>query len=153
MVEIDPNEVWKGSRFHASFYSIWGTVFGAEIEGSARPEGAKTLVFTTYYRCRARCGESQFGLIFGAEKIPKEKLKSDKKSKRRRPRGLPDKVHFFMSVYVDFGSKMGSKMEASSANKMINIWTPNMILTDSNHVGTFFFKPCDPPPCGGPGRR
>ncbi len=61
------------------------------------------------------CGESRFGSIFGAEKDPKEELKSDAKSKRRRPRWLPKKVHFFMSVYGDFGSNMGAKMEARIA--------------------------------------
>ena len=60
-------------------------------------------------RCVRRV--SRFGPIFGAEKDPKEELKSDEKSKRRRPRGLPEKVHFVMSVYVDFGSKMGAKLE------------------------------------------
>ena len=127
MVEIDPNEVWKGSRFHASFYWIWGAVFCAEMGGSGRLEGAKTLVFITFYRCRAVCGESRFGPIFGAEKDPKAELKSDEKSKRRRPRGLPEKVYLFMSVYVDFGSKMGAKMEARIAYKMIKKWTLNMI--------------------------
>ena len=61
------------------------------------------------------CGESRFGPIFGTEKDPKEKLKTNEKSKRRRPRGLPEKVHFFMSVYVDFGTKMGAKTEARIA--------------------------------------
>ena len=55
---------------------------------------------------------------FGAKPIakdPKEELKSDEKSKRSRPRGVPEKVHGFMSVYVDFGSKLGANMEARIA--------------------------------------
>ena len=55
---------------------------------------------------------------FGAKPIakdPKEELKSDEKSKRSRPRRVPEKVHGFMSVYVDFGSKLGANMEARIA--------------------------------------
>jgi hypothetical protein len=61
------------------------------------------------------CGESRIGPIFGAEKDSKEKLKRDENSKRRRPRELPEKVHFFISVYVDFGFKISAKMEARIA--------------------------------------
>jgi hypothetical protein len=85
------------------------------MKGSGRPEGAKTLVFITVYECRDICGESRFGLIFGAEKDTKEKLKSDEKLKKRRPRGVPEKVSFSFLVYVNFGSKMAAKMEARIA--------------------------------------
>ena len=61
------------------------------------------------------CGEPRLGPRFGAETDPQEELQIHEKRKRRRPRGLPEKVNLLMSVYADFQSKMGAKMEARIA--------------------------------------
>ena len=100
-----------GSPFGPSFSFETARRRALKIEGSGSGEVTKTISFYMFSGIPWICCGARVGAHFGAQKKPTEGPKKDGKLKRRRVRGVPEKVPFLEYFGSCFMLKMGSKME------------------------------------------